>query len=186
MYTRKCRNSTVYAGITTLGLTLLRHAAVAKQLQGTCLGWNDVSIEVALFEAFKVAKLKEKAFDIVISSDLLRCQQTLKKIGKSFTLNPSLREVKFNSEIEGKRFTEIEKLESYDKRYLESESSWHNYICKESQIDFTTRLKTFLNTLPKDKEILLCSHAGSIKVMMGILGQKEEQLNYLEYRRYEL
>jgi len=94
-----------------LGLTLLRHAAVAKQLQGSYLGWSDVNIEVALFDASKVAKLKEKAFDIIISSDLLRCQQTLKKLGKSFTLKPSLREVKFNAEIEGKRFAEIEKLE---------------------------------------------------------------------------
>ncbi len=186
MHVRECRDSTFYDGSTTLGLTLLRHAAVDKQLQGTYLGWSDVSIDIKLFEEHKISVLKEKEFDIIISSDLRRCQQTLKKLEKNFTTDPRLREVKFNSEIEVKRFAEIEKLKSYHTSYLESESSWHEYICEESKIDFTKRLKDFLATLPKDKETLLCSHAGSIKAMMSILRQEEETLKYLEYRRYEL
>ena len=169
-----------------MAVTLLRHAAVSKELQGSYLGWSDVDIDERLFDGSRISTLKETDFDLIISSDLIRCKQTLEKLKKPFTTDPRLREVKFKATIEGKKFSEIEKLQSYDPLFLESELSWHHYICEEPQVDFHQRIKDFLTTLPKDKEILLCSHAGSIKVMMGILGQEVKTLQYLEHRRYEL
>jgi len=169
-----------------MAITLLRHAAVARELQGCYLGWSDVSIDEELFDARRVESLKKSHFDSIISSDLLRCRQTVEKLGKRFRTDRRLREVKFKSHIEGKRFAEIEKLESYDEKYLISESSWHSYICEESKVSFRTRIEGFLSTLPKSKEVLLCSHGGTIKEIMAILGKERETLDYLEYRRYEL
>ncbi len=169
-----------------MALTLLRHAAVSKKLQGSYLGWSDVSIDERLFEMRKVSALREKDFDIIISSDLLRCRQTLEKLDKTFSTDPRLREVKFKAYIEGKKFSDIEKLQSYDTGYLKSEASWHTYICEEPQALFYKRIQDFLATLPSDKEILLCSHAGSIKVMMELLGKEVKTLKYLEYTTYEL
>jgi len=164
-----------------LAITLLRHAAISKEFQGTYIGWSDVNIDETLFQKQKIVKLQEKHFDIVISSDLIRCQETVKKLNKKFTTDHRLREVKFKQHIEGKRFSDIEKLQSYNSKFLESENSWHTYICEESQEDFYSRIREFLKTLPKDKEILLCSHAGTIKAILSIFGKKTKTLNYLEY-----
>ncbi len=169
-----------------MALTLLRHAAVAKEFQGTYLGWSDIGIDETLFDHNKVSALKQENFDLVISSDLIRCRQTLEKLGKTFTSDPRLREVKFKTEIEGKQFSDIEKLQSYDPLYLESEATWHTYICEESQAHFRKRIKDFLATLPRDKEILLCTHAGSIKMMMELLGKEVKTLKYLDYTTYAL
>ncbi|MEA1954199.1 MAG: histidine phosphatase family protein [Campylobacterota bacterium] len=169
-----------------MALTLLRHAPVAKALQGTYLGWSDVSIDNTLLDAYQLSTLKEKAFDICIASDLKRCGETLEALNKTFTTDSRLREVKFKSEIEQKSFADIEQLEDYDVSSLDSEASWHTYICEESQEHLHQRLKDFLSTLPTNREILLCSHAGSISAMMALLGQKVETLKYLEFRRYEL
>ncbi len=169
-----------------MAVTLLRHAAVSKELQGSYLGWNDVGIDEELFEESKVSTLKETHFDLIISSDLIRCKQTLEKLRKIFTTDSRLREVKFKAEIEGKRFSDIEKLQSYRPEYLEFEDTWHTYICEEPQALFRKRIEDFLTTLPRDKEILLCSHAGSIKVMMELLRKEVKTLKYLEHTTYEL
>ncbi len=169
-----------------MAVTLLRHAAVTKELQGSYLGWNDVSIDEELFDENKAFTLKETHFDLIISSDLIRCRQTLEKLGKTFTIDSRLREVKFKAEIEGKKFSDIEKLQSYHPKYLEAEATWHAYICEEPQALFRMRIEDFLTTLPQDKEILLCSHAGSIKVMMELLGKEIKTLKYLEHTTYEL
>ena len=167
-------------------LTLLRHAAVPKKFQNTYLGWSDVGIEEKLFDEDKACILKKTDFDLVISSDLIRCTQTIKKVGKTFTTDPRLREVKFKSHIEGKQFSDIEKMHSYDPLYLESEAAWHIFICEESQALFRKRLEDFLNTLAEDKKILICSHAGSIRLMMSILGKEVKTLKYLEHIKYNL
>ena len=67
-----------------MAITLLRHAAVARELQGCYLGWSDVSIDEELFDARRVETLKKSHFDSIISSDLLRCRQTVEKLGKRF------------------------------------------------------------------------------------------------------
>lgn len=169
-----------------MAITLLRHAAVAKELQGSYLGWSDVCIDGVLFDESSASTLKEIHFDLIISSDLIRCRQTLERLGKGFTTDTRLREVKFKPHIEGKQFCDVEKLQSYNALHLESELSWHTYICEEPQALFHKRIEDFFATLPKDKEILLCSHAGSIKVMMGILGKEVKTLKYMEHIKYEL
>ncbi len=155
-------------------------------MQGTYLGWSDVSIDEKLFDKSKASILKKMHFDLIITSDLIRCKQTVKKLGKTFSTDKRLREVRFKAHIEGRRFSDIEKLQSYDPMYLNSEATWHNYICEESQAAFHKRIEDFLTTLPKEKEILICSHAGTIKVIMKLLEKEVRTLNYLEYIKYKL
>ena len=169
-----------------MALTLLRHAALAKEHEHRYNGWTDLDIDPELFDAQKVALLKQQKFDIVYSSDLVRCQQTLEMMGiEEYITDERLREVRFNTEIEGLNFNEIEKLDSYKSSYIEQRESWHAYICDESQEAFEVRIKDFLEALPIDKEILICSHGGTLQKMMVILGYAKNTIAYLEHIRVD-
>jgi broad specificity phosphatase PhoE len=169
-----------------MALTLLRHAALAKEHEHRYNGWTDLDIDPELFDAQKVALLREQKFDIVYSSDLVRCQQTLEMMDiEEYITDERLREIRFNAEIEGLNFNEIEKLDSYKSSYIEQRESWHAYICDESQEAFEVRIKDFLEVLPVDKEILICSHGGTLQKMMAILGYAKNTIAYLEHIRVD-
>ncbi|MBD3793113.1 MAG: histidine phosphatase family protein [Campylobacterales bacterium] len=161
-------------------LTLLRHAAPPKEQQNRYHGWSNLSIDERLIDRHQIALLKAKKFDLIISSDLQRSIQTVETLQQPFETTKALREVAFKAEIEGKSFSEIEQLPSFKKQYLISEEHWHNYICQESANDFRRRIKAFLATLPQNKTILLCTHAGTIKEILRIVGQQPITLGYLE------
>ena len=165
-------------------LTFLRHATLPLANQGRYNGWRDIPIDPSLFEWDKVTELRDKEFDLLYTSDLIRCRETIALIFEG-KLKPCstrlLREVKFKEEIEGKNFEELEQLSGFKSEYLQDELCWYNYICEESQTLFHKRLKAFLATLPPNKNILVCSHAGAIREMLKILNQPTVTLNYLEY-----
>jgi broad specificity phosphatase PhoE len=162
-------------------ITFLRHGPLSLQYQNRYNGHKNIPIDKILFDISKIKPLQNKIFDLAISSDLDRCTQTLKTIKQSFTTDKRLREVKFKAEVEGKSFEEVEKLESFDLKYLKNETTWHNYICDETQQVFKARLQDFLAALPPNKKILVCSHAGAIKEMLNILKQPIQTIHYLEY-----
>ena len=162
-----------------MAIVFLRHAALAKSEQKKYHGWSNICIDEELFDSTKVEKLKSMKFDLIISSDLLRCRQTLDKMSLSYKVDERLREICFKKEIEGKSFEEVEALESYSSEYLLCESTWHNYICTESKDEFKSRLEEFLSELPKNN-ILICSHKGAILEMLNILGYKIKNIDYLE------
>jgi broad specificity phosphatase PhoE len=164
-----------------MSITFLRHGPLSVKYQNRYNGHRNIPIDKILFDISKTKVLQNKVFDLVISSDLDRCTQTLKKINQSFTIDKRLREVKFKREIEGKSFEEVEELESFNIKYLENETTWHNYICDETQQVFKSRLQDFLAALPSNKKILICSHAGAIKEMLNILEHPIQEINYLEY-----
>ena len=85
------------------------------------------------------------------------------------------------NEIEGKSFEEIANLATFKQSYLDSNELWHNYIAAESKAEFYNRLKEFLTSLPKNKNILICSHAGAIKEMLNILKHPINEIQYLEF-----
>ncbi len=169
-----------------MALTLLRHAILPKENEHRYNGWIDINIDPSLFDAKKVALLSKQKFDLIYSSDLVRCQQTLEMMGiTEYITDERLREVRFKEEIEGLNFNEIEKLDSYKTSYIEEKESWHNYICAESQEAFETRIKSFLEDLPSNKEILICSHGGTLQKMMAILGYAKNKITYLESIRID-
>lgn len=173
-----------------MAITLIRHGALEKKYQRRYVGHSNIAIDLNLFDEDKIKDLKNKIFDEVYSSDLKRCTLTLDKIGFSYKSNKALREVEFKEEFELKNFEEVSKLSSFKEEYLNSYLSWHEYICKESFISFEKRIKDFLNSLDLKKEILLCSHAGALKVMSAYLKNEEYEkcksdFSYLHYERIE-
>jgi len=163
-----------------VAIVFLRHASLAKSEQKKYHGWSDIAIDEELFDVSKAEELKSFKFDLVISSYLLRCTQTLDRVNLNYVTDRRLREVCFKKEIEGKSFEEVEALQSYSSEHLLCESSWHNYICSESKSEFQKRLREFLGSLPK-VNILICSHKGAILEMLNILGYEIKNINYLEH-----
>jgi broad specificity phosphatase PhoE len=169
-----------------MALTLLRHAALPKENEHRYNGWTDLNIDPKLFDAQKVALLDRQKFDFIYTSDLVRCQQTLEMMGiTEYITDERLREVRFKAEIEGLNFNEIEKLDSYKSTYIEERESWHDYICEESQEHFEARIQSFLEDLPSNKEILICSHGGTLQKMMALLGYAKNKIAYLEHIRID-
>ena len=169
-----------------MALTLLRHAALPQKYAHRYNGWTDISIDDALFDEKEIDILKQIHFDFIYSSDLSRCMQTLDKmeIADYFT-DARLREVRFRDEIEGLNFNEIEKLPSYKSLYTENRDQWHHYICEEHPSLFEARIKSFLEDLPRDKEILICSHSGTLQKMLVLLGYAKHKIDYLEWIRID-
>ncbi len=169
-----------------MALTLLRHAALAPRHAHRYNGWTDISIDDDLFDEKEISILKRIDFDFVYSSDLSRCMQTLERmeIDDYFT-DARLREVRFRDEIEGLNFNEIEKLPSYKKEYTDHRDRWHQYICQEHPALFEARIRSFLKDLPKDKELLICSHGGTLQKMMALLGYAKQNIDYLEWIRID-
>lgn len=159
-------------------LTLLRHAAPSAEYHGRTIGHTDIPIDPELFGSVALPY----SYDAIYSSDLRRCTQSLEALGYSdFITDERLREVAFKEHFEGKSFEEIEKMEEYDPSFLESQECWHTFICEESIEHFRRRIETFLEELPLDKNILVCSHAGTIREILSLLKSEPKRLGYLEY-----
>lgn len=151
-------------------LTLLRHAAPPLAYHGCHIGHTDIDIDERLFDYDKVQPVTRQHYDAVYSSDLRRCTATLKRMGiENFILDARLREVRFKPGIEGKTFAEIEKQGDFDPHFLNSPESWHRYVCDESRESFRSRIRSFLDELPQDSRVLLCTHAGTIAMIFSIL-----------------
>ncbi|RXK14223.1 hypothetical protein CP965_01895 [Halarcobacter mediterraneus] len=150
-------------------ITFLRHAPLPLKNQKCYNGHIDLEIDTLLVDYKKIENLQKQKYDLVYSSDLKRCTQTLDLLNFSYKKDERLREVKFKDEFEGKSFDEISKMPIYDEKYLSSFESWHKFIAKESIKEYKQRVNSFLSELPKDKEILVCSHGGTIKLIHSIL-----------------
>lgn len=170
-------------------ITLLRHAPLPLEYQKKLIGHCDIEIDLSLCDVTELDNIKNRKYDYIFCSDLKRCKQTLDLIGFDYTEDKRLREVKFKEDFKQKSFSEIEKFDSYDMKYLSSMASWHNYVCEESLEDFRVRLKSFFEELPKDGDILICSHAGAIKMLNSIIENENYEkslfkINYMEYADY--
>jgi broad specificity phosphatase PhoE len=165
-------------------LTLLRHAAPASTYQGRYIGHTDIRIDEALFEHDKIEHLTHQRYDRIYSSDLVRCTATLEKMGiRNFITDTRLREVRFKPSIEGKNFAEIEAMEDFDPASLDSQEKWHSTVCDEPLETFRGRIQSFLDKLPKNETILICSHAGTMAMLTSLLTPETSarSLGYLEY-----
>lgn len=169
-----------------MAITFLRHASLPKRYHKRYNGWRDIPIEPQTIPKEAYFFLERLSFDKVYSSNLQRCTQTLERVGIcSYQTDARLREVAFKPWVEGRSFEEISQRISYHPSLLESEKRWHRFICQESLFQFEKRLNDFLATLDPTKEILICSHGGSIKKMLSLLGYDGISLDYLEWIRIE-
>ncbi|MFZ2891168.1 histidine phosphatase family protein [Sulfuricurvum sp.] len=161
-----------------MSLTLLRHAPPPLEYQKRYIGHTDISIDLTLFNPLLLPYM----YDFIYSSDLCRCTQTLKNLGYPiFQSDQRLREVRFKKPFEGKKFEEIAQMKVYTPIVLQSQESWYDFICDEPLREFHKRITAFLHEIPEDKNILICSHAGTIQQILTLLGEEPKQLDYLEY-----
>jgi broad specificity phosphatase PhoE len=159
-----------------MAITLLRHAAVPKYYQQRYIGWSDILIDKDNIDYNNAKTIIKTDYDLIYSSDLKRCTDTLLLLGKNnFIASKELREVRFKDEIELKNFSQVQKLPSFKQEYLSDYRSWYRYICHESYNEFKSRIDNFLGSLPKDKKILICTHNGVIEYIT------DKKLGYLEY-----
>jgi len=169
-----------------MAITLLRHAALSPKHQGRYNGWTDLAVDPSLFERQHIATLQKQHFDLVYTSDLLRCTQTLDMMSiEDYQSDKRLREVRFKKDIEGKNFEEISRLPGYNDSLLEEKKKWHTFVCAESERSFERRIKQFLSQLPQNKEILVCTHAGTLQTIYHLLGLPQKKMDYLEFKRIE-
>lgn len=172
-----------------MALILLRHAPPPREYHRCYLGHTDVAIDAALFDETKIAPLLDERFDRIISSDLLRCTQTLDAIGLyGYSVDPRLREVRFRTSFEGKTFEQIEQTKGYDPAVLDSQERWHDFVCDESREEFRNRIASFLSELDPALNVLVCTHGGTIKTVLSLLNQPElhRAPDYLDYVRVPL
>lgn len=170
-------------------LTLLRHASPAVEYRGCYNGHTDIPIDVALFEQDKIQPLANRPFDRIYSSDLQRCTATLEMMGiTAFITDSRLREVRFKPSIEGKTFSQIEASEDFDPRALDSREAWHHYVCDESLPSFRTRIQSFLDELDGHENVLICSHGGTIRMILSLLNPaiEDKPLGYLDHIMQEI
>lgn len=168
-----------------MAITLIRHGALEKKYQRRYVGHSNICLDLNLFDEDKIKDLKKTRFDEVYSSDLLRCTSTLDKIGFSYKKDIRLREVKFKDKFELKSFDEVSKFPCFKQKYLDSNNSWHEYICEESLLFFEKRIKDFVESLDFTKEILICSHAGALKILSSYL-KDETNFEYLDIKKIDI
>ncbi len=166
-------------------ITLLRHAPLPLKYQKRYIGHSNIAIDLSLTDISKLDYIKNTNYDAVYCSDLLRCTQTLDLIDIAYKKDYRIREVKFKDKFETKSFNDIEKMDCFDKRFLDSVKTWHEYVCEESYIDFKNRIKEFIQELPMNKNILICSHAGALKMLHSLLKNIDYDTNNIQFHYIE-
>ena len=152
-------------------ITLVRHAQVIQEYQGKYNGHIDIGLSKnGKLQAKELGKkLQNTKFDKVYCSDLLRAKETL----KAFNLNikpiytKELREKSWGRH-EGKSFDEIQnegiKYENFEQ--------WVNTLDGEDVNEYIQRVREYFykNIFKnKAKNILVVTHSGVIKTLLGII-----------------
>lgn len=152
-------------------ITLVRHGEVIEEYRGKYNGHIDIPLSQNGIENAKELgkKLQCEAYDRVYCSDLLRAKHTLEAF--SLHVEPiftsTLREKSWGRH-EGKSFDEIQK-EGIE---YESFEQWVKALDGENIERYKERIKEyFYETIFKstDKNILIVTHSGVIKTLLGIV-----------------
>ncbi len=171
-------------------ITLVRHGEVDEAFHRCYNGHNDIALsQKGRKEALELAQhLKEKSFDAIYSSDLRRCQETLKPIINQLNLSTSttvipaeagmtaiptlltkeLREKSWGRH-EGMTFNAIVERDGLVYKHFEQ---WINALDGEPYDAYIERIQHFFTqTLPQTgyNSVLVVTHAGVIRVLMHIL-----------------
>ncbi|MFA6192634.1 MAG: histidine phosphatase family protein [Sulfurimonas sp.] len=153
-------------------ITLIRHAEVEEAYHKKYNGHLDIGLSKNGYESAK--KLAEHFnninFESVFCSDLIRAKETIKYFGhtKDAIYTQRLREKSWGRH-EGLSFDEI--IAQGEIEYKDF-SQWINALDGEDYKSYVHRVKEFfLEYLPslKKENILVVTHAGVIRVFMGIV-----------------
>lgn len=162
-------------------LTLFRHGLTNANKKKQYLGWTDAPLsQQGKLETIKVAeKLNDLSLDKVITSDLIRCQQTAKLLfpRKNMIKIADLREMNFGV-FEEKTYEDLKNNKSYQK-WLDSAFK----IAPENGESFELFSKRVLTGLKKaieildenDRELVIISHGGVIRLLLSKFVQSEKE-----------
>ncbi len=157
-------------------LFLVRHGETEDNVQKILQGHKGGKLtKEGLEQAKKLAlRLKNEKIDAIFSSDLKRCKDTTEEIAK-FHNGPvyyrhDLRE-RLSGIFEGRPSEEMRKAREMEgkKRHEFKPENGENYI------EVSERASKFLRFLLekyKNKTVLICSHGGFNKVLLGIIMEK--------------
>ncbi len=162
-------------------MIIIRHCAPNVKYHKRYIGHSDIEIDKSLFDFSKTSFLRDMKFDFIYSSPLKRCAQTLEQLNFSYQLDDRLKEVKFKDFVELKNFEEVATHPDFTNSALSSYENWFEFICDEPICDFKNRVQNFLNDLPKDKDILICTHKGVIDMICNIKNIKMQKIDYLDF-----
>ncbi len=151
----------------------VRHGQTEHNVQYLHQNENAVLTDEGLKQAKILAKrLSKIPIDIILASPAQRAKQTAeiinKTLKKEITYFDLLKEWKRPSEFEGKKSTDPMVLEVHKTiNFHQDDPTWH-YSDEENFIEFRSRIKKFLDFLisqVKQENVLVVSHAGSIKMI---------------------
>ncbi|OGK20686.1 hypothetical protein A3C23_05845 [Candidatus Roizmanbacteria bacterium RIFCSPHIGHO2_02_FULL_37_13b] len=153
-------------------------------------GQLQVSLDlVGIKQAQRTAhELKDQIFDALLSSDLPRTMQTAQKIAEKLNMDiisvPQLRERALGV-LEGKHKNDVFKLLGIDENQeahhiwlFQENSDLHEKFMIEKRDDMYRRIKTFVSDIRKqykNKQLLIVSHGGTIRVLLYFLGFKDKE-----------
>ncbi|MBD3259985.1 hypothetical protein GF371_05155, partial [Candidatus Woesearchaeota archaeon] len=151
-----------------------RHAETVQNLNNQLTGRFSVTTDRGKEQIRKLIKrLEKEKIDVVFSSDLPRCVEIVKAInnayGTPFILSQKLRE-KSQGKFEGKDVRNI----NWDS--LPGDFETKKLPGGESLKEVRDRIKSFIGMLMADfleKNVLIISHGGTSKVMIGFLMGKD-------------
>ena len=146
--------------------------------KGICVGQLSVPISIAIEKALSTVIQAAPIIPRSIwSSDLPRCQNLAAALAKFWQcphhIDPRLREISMG-EWEGKSFDELQRKDTQRWQY------WcNNWISQappkgESMLDVEQRVQDWKDTLLLEEDTLLLAHAGVVRVLRCILGEKRE------------
>lgn len=157
-----------------MNIYLARHAEVEEKYKGRYNGQIDIDIsQKDQEEAKKLAEnLKNIEFDLVYSSDLKRCRQSIEFFDKEIVVFDELLREKSFGECEGLNYEEICKLKNTK---YESFEQWISVLGGEDFDGFTKRIEQFFKTKILNsgaKNILIMTHAGVIRAAIYLFLNK--------------
>ncbi|PJI10286.1 alpha-ribazole phosphatase [Clostridium sp. CT7] len=157
-----------------LEITLVRHGETVSNSEGRYLGWTDVDLnEKGINQAKKVSsKLKNKKFDIIMSSPLKRARHTAEIIrNDNIIYDDDLKEINFGS-WDNLSYKEIEK--GYPEECKSWGEDWKNFIFPDGEgvLQMYKRASNFIDKLKaehKNGSILIVTHGGIIRSITAYL-----------------
>jgi broad specificity phosphatase PhoE len=150
----------------------VRHLPTEWNKSGLLQGSIDIPIsKLSVKDKTKISSnldtLKKHKFDNVLTSTLIRTQQTANVYGyRSFKIEPLLDELNFGK-YEGKPKTDL--IKESDSLWIENPSS---LMLGESMQNFEKRLKSFLINYGGYKKILVFGHGAVIRGLVSIKNEK--------------
>jgi len=160
---------------------VVRHGETDWNAQNKLQGKTDIPLNENGINSAKILmkELEDVEFDFVFSSPLKRAKETCRIIinnNKAIVFDDRLVE-RNHGELEGKHKNE------FDKHRLWSLTESSPYESVETLDALRFRIYGFLDSLKthKDKNILIVSHAGAIRIMTEYFKGKPSTNNLLEY-----